>query len=307
MIPKEKCESIGFHHHLCLRVYFKREECTASMGENECLTVTVIGTCRVHDTLAQVEKEGLVQINNGGMSTFVHSLPEVLMRLKVFGCDATYSSDIVDLQVGVRKGVSLEPNKEFKFEETDVVVIEISTLKSIFFEKQPLQFNEVNRLLCTPHGEFGIELRANINHAFNNDESSISVPKLPFPNTLSENHRRIISKLRPKLMGEEDIVSCLNLIHEYAKKPILFVNHINVEGVNGKKITSRNKLCRIIEKYCAQHDFALFEPSTLFADHERKTLLAKDGEDLAHYAKSGLRIVGMEQYKLILQLIQSSV
>ena len=277
------------------------------MGENECLTVTVIGTCRVHDTLRQMEKKGLINLNNGGIQTYVHSLPEVLLRLKVLKRHCEYSPNIMDLQVDTRSGTETKPSDDFSIDDSEVIVIEISSLKSIFYDKQPLQYNEVNRHLCTPHGEYGIELRANMNYAFNNDESSISVPKLPFPNTLSENHRQIISKLRPKLMGEEDIVSCLNLIHEYAKKPILFVNHINVEGVNGKKITSRNKLCRIIEKYCAQHDFALFEPSTLFADHERKTLLAKDGEDLAHYAKSGLRIVGMEQYKLILQLIQSSV
>ena len=47
------------------------------------VTVSIIGTCRVHDTLRQVEKRGLIQINNGDISTFVHSLPEIFMRLRV--------------------------------------------------------------------------------------------------------------------------------------------------------------------------------------------------------------------------------
>lgn len=265
-------------------------------------TITIIGTCRVHDTLAQVEKRGLIEINNGGMSTFVHSLPEILLRLKVLSHDAKYSSEIVGLQVGVRKGVSLTPIEGFEFEDTDVVVIEISTLKSIFFKEEPLQFNEVNRLLCTPHGDFGIELRDNINYAFKNDEAVIVVPELPFPETLSESFSQIISNLRPKLMQEEDIRSYLDRIYEYVKKPILFVNHINVKGANGSKISSRNRLCKIIQKYCVEKQFALFEPSTLFAEHDKKMLLAKDGADLAHYAKSGLDIVGMGQYNMIAQL-----
>tara|TARA_B100001094_G_C17975373_1_gene692511 strand:+ start:163 stop:291 length:129 start_codon:yes stop_codon:yes gene_type:complete len=37
----------------------------------------------------------------------------------------------------------------------------------------------------------------------------------------------------------------------------------------------------------------------------KKTLLAKDGTDLAHYAKSGLEIDGMEQYKKIIELFNS--
>jgi hypothetical protein len=269
------------------------------------VTVTIIGTCRVHDTLRQVEKRGLIRVNNGNISTYVHSLPEIFLRLKVFNREKKYSPDIMNLQIDIRSGTGKEPDKGFSIEETEVVVIEISSLKSIFYEAQPLQYNEVIRLLSTPHGDFGIELRKNINHAFNNNEISISLPNTPFPETVSENHRQIIANLKPKLMDEQDIREYLDRIYQYVKKPILFVNHINVEGVNGRKITSRNRLCKIIQKYCTEHNFALFEPSTLFSQHDKKTLLAKDGTDLAHYAKSGLEIVGMEQYKKIVGLINS--
>lgn len=282
------------------------ERCfTLTMDNTAMPSVTIIGTCRVHDTLKQIEKKGLIKLNNGGVSTFVHSLPEVFQRLKIFSRESKYSPEIVGLQVGVRKGVTTEPDKDFNFNETDVIVIEISTLKAIYYENQPLQFNEVNRLLCTPHGDFGIELRNNINYAFNNNEVSILLPDHPFPETVSENHRQIISNLKPKLMDEQDIREYLDRVYQYVKKPILFVNHINVEGVNGRKITSRNRLCKIIQKYCNEYNFALFEPSTLFSQHDKKTLLAKDGTDLAHYARSGLEIVGMEQYGKILELFNA--
>lgn len=270
-------------------------------------TVTVIGTCRVHDTLRQVEKKGLIKLNNGGMQTYVHSLPEIFLRLKVLNRQSKYSPNIMDLQVDTRSGTAIEPIDDFNFDESEIIVIEISSLKSIFYDNQPLQYNEVNRQLCTPHGKFGIELIANINNAFNNDQSSIIAPKSPYPDSLSKSHRQIISSLRPKLMSEEDIFSYMDQIYEYVKKPILFVNHINAEGKNGRKITSRNRLCKIIKKYCLENGFELFEPASLFQTHEKKDLLAKEGMDLAHYAKGALNTVGLSQYNRIIKIHQKKI
>ena len=45
----------------------------------------------------------------------------------------------------------------------------------------------------------------------------------------------------------------------------------------------------------------------LFSKHDRKTLLAKDGTDLAHYAKHALEIVGMEQYEKILETLNTQI
>lgn len=268
--------------------------------------VTVIGTCRVHDTLRQIEKKGLIQLNNGGIATYVHSLPEIFLRLKVYNREEKYSTEIMDLQVDTRSGTEKEPNHDFNLNQSDVVVVEISSLKSMFYDEQPLQYNEINRQLCTPHGDFGKELIANINYAFNNNRDEVIFPKTPLPETLSKKHALIVKKMRPKLMEEKDIREYLDLVIEYVKKPILFVNHINIEATNGKKITSRNRLCKIIKRYCVVNNFTLFEPSALFSKHDKKFLLAKEGEDLAHYAKHGLEIVGMEQYNKILELLKNS-
>lgn len=269
--------------------------------------ITVIGTCRVHDTLRQIEKTGLIQLNNGGVSTYVHSLPEIFLRLKVYNREEKYSTEIMDLQVDTRSGTEIEPNDDFDLNYSDIVVIEVSSLKSIFYKKQPLQYNEINRQLCTPHGDFGKELIANINYAFNNDKDKIKFPETPLPKTMSDKHALIVKKIKPKLMNEKNIRQHLELISEYIKKPILYVNHINIEATNGKKITSRNRLCKIIKKYCVEKNFALFEPSALFSEYDRVTLLAKNGTDLAHYAKHALEIVGMEQYKKILESLSAPI
>ena len=283
---------------------YKDDNITKYMSIGKVPLITVIGTCRVHDPLRDMEELGLIGINNGGLATFVHSLPEILLRIEVMKKDSKYSPEIVSLQVGKSAKTNLEPNEGFKFSESDAVVIEISTLKAIFYQDSPLQFNEVNRLLCTPHGTYGKTLRDNIDYAFNNNLNEIAQPNEPSPETIPQSYEEIISNLRPKLMDTDEIESYLDTIRDYIKKPILFVNHINIEGANGKKITSRNRLCEIIATYCEKKNAALFNPSELFVQHDKKKLLAKDGTDLAHYAKTGLEIIGKEQYNKLLDLIQ---
>ena len=185
-------------------------------------TVTVIGTCRVHDTLRKVQSSGLINLDNGGMNSFVHTLPEILLRLEVMSKSSEYLQDIVDIQVGTRSGVKLRPEETFDIRESDVIVIEISSLKAIFYQNHPLQFNEVNRHLCTPNGEFGIKLRDEINSAFNNGGCKINIPDLPYPESIPQRYKQIITGLQPMLMDEESIHFYLDQVVDFAGKiPIL--------------------------------------------------------------------------------------
>lgn len=273
------------------------------MVDNRVPTVAVIGTCRVHDTLNEAQSLGLIKLDNGGMNSFVHSLPEILLRLEVLSRQSEYLKNIVDIQVGTRSGVKLRPEENFDLENIDVIVIEISSLKAIFYQEHPLQFNEVNRHLCTPNGEFGNKLRDEINLAFKNRSDNIKTPNIPYPESIPAKYREIISGLSPMLMNEESIHSYLGKVIDFVDgKPLLFVNHINIEGHNGDIIPSRNKLCQIVSNFCENNNIPLFEPAELFQKYEKKDLLAKDGKDLAHYAKSALKNVGLSQYNRIIDI-----
>ena len=273
------------------------------MVEGKVPTVAVIGTCRVHDTLNEAQSLGLIKLDNGGMNSFVHSLPEILLRLEVLSRQSEYLKNIVDIQVGTRSGIKLRPEENFDFRNIDVIVIEISSLKAIFYQEHPLQFNEVNRHLCTPNGEFGSKLRDEINLAFKNRSDNIKTPNIPYPKSIPTKYREIISGLSPMLMNQEAIHSYLGKVIDFVDgKPVLFVNHINIEGHNGEIIPSRNKLCQMVSNFCEKNNISLFEPAELFQKYEKKDLLAKDGTDLAHYAKSALETVGLAQYDKIIEI-----
>ena len=69
--------------------------------------VTVIGTCRVHHPLRNLEQRGKIILNNGGLGSFVHSSPEALLRLRVLLGLEAYDEQFVKLQVGETKDLRL--------------------------------------------------------------------------------------------------------------------------------------------------------------------------------------------------------
>ena len=61
--------------------------------------VTVIGTCRVHHPLRKMQEMGLIELNNGGMGSFVHSTAEAILRLNVLQGATEYDQQLVELKL----------------------------------------------------------------------------------------------------------------------------------------------------------------------------------------------------------------
>ena len=267
-----------------------------NMGEDfKSPVVTVIGTCRVHHTLRAIEKKGLIQLNNGGLGTFVHSTPEILFRLKVLLGMETYQEDLIKLQAGELEETKLKSDEEFDFTNTDILVIELSSIKAMSFQNNPLQLNEVKRHMCTPYGDFGKILRANIRSTFNGRKEFIDLPDIEIPKSFPPDYLEIINKLKLNILSEQQIFSDLNQISSLVKIPILLVNHINLPKEGGELIISRNKLCEMVNKFSKLENIPVFNPVEMFKKYKREELLMKEGKDLNHYAKNKLLVVGNEQ------------
>ena len=242
---------------------------------------------------------GLIELNNGGMASFIHSTPEAILRLNVLQGIREYNEELVKFQVGDAETPKLKPDADFDFDRTQILVVEISTIKVISSMGNPLQYNEVNRHLCTPYGEFGIELRKNFNHAFNRRENFVSIPEVDIPDDYPIDYLQLISTLEPRVFDEISVFSDIERLIEAAGVPVLLVNHINLPGKDGKKLISRNLLCNIINNYGKKNNVPVFNPAAMFETHRREDLLMDDGDDLNHYAKDKLDIVGLEIIKSI--------
>jgi len=280
------------------------------MEENGIPTVTIIGTCRVHHTFRAIEKEGLVRINNGGLDSFVHTTPEILLRLAVMQRKVKYDESLIRLQVGESKSQILEPVAAFNFSESDAIVIEVSSIKTLSVGSNPLQLNEVIRHLCTPYEAFGKELQHNINLTFNQRLVKVPTPVLPQPIEFSEKYAGLLDKLEGHVQTEEAITADLEQLLSLSGLPVMFVNHINLHGENGELITSRNKLCGFVNKFGKNNQALVFNPSELINDFSQEELLMNEGKDLNHYAKNILKEVGRKQLSALqsaLRYINSSI
>ena len=269
--------------------------CVATMEENGIPTITIIGTCRVHHTFRAIEKKGLVRINNGGLDSFVHTTPEILLRLAVMQRKATYDKKLVKLQVGESKSEILEPVAAFNLSESDAIVIEISSIKTLTVDSNALQYNEVIRHLCTPYEAYGRELQDNINLTFNQRLVKVPPPVLPQPIEFSERYAGLLDKLEGHVQTEETVTADLEELLSLSDLPMMLVNHINLHGENGKLLTSRNKLCGFVNKFAKHNQVLVFNPSELIKDFSQEKLLMKEGKDLNHYAKDTLTEVGQKQ------------
>lgn len=266
------------------------------MGEDfKSPVVTIIGTCRVHHPLRAIEQKGLIQLNNGGLGSLVHSTPEVLFRLKVLLGIETYRGDLIKLQVGELKEIKLKPDEEFDFTKSDILVIELSSIKEMSFQNNPFQVNEVNRHMCTPYGEFGKELRKNINYSFNRRKGFVDLPDIEIPESFPAEYLEIIKKLNTNIQSEQQLFEDLNEILSLVKIPIVLVNHINLPRADGELIPSRNKLCKMINKFSKLKNIPVFNPVEMFNKYKKEELLMNEGDDLNHYAKNKLLVVGNEQ------------
>lgn len=265
--------------------------------------ITVIGTCRVHHPLRNLEQRGKIILNNGGLGSFVHSSPEALLRLRVLLGLESYEEQFVKLQVGEAKDIRLTPEDEFDFSETDLLVVELSTIKALSLLGQPLQVNEVKRHMCTPYEEFGKAIRKNLSVAFNSRAPSVEAPQIEAPENYPEEFIGFIEQLKPLVLDGSAISTDINEMRKLANVPILLVNPINLPGSNGKLITSRNKLCNIINQYAETEGVEVFNPAEMFTNYAPEELLMDDGKDLNHYAKDKLHIVADIQLEKILHVL----
>ena len=163
--------------------------------------------------------------------------------------------------------------------QTPILVIELSTIKALSLLGQPLQFNEVNRHMCTPYGEFGKAIRKNLNVAFNTRADSVELPEIEPPENYPEEYIGLIKELKPVVLDSSAISTDINEMRKLANVPILLVNHINLPGSNGKLITSRNKLCNIINEYAKSEGVEVFNPLKC-SHHPPEELLMDEGKDL---------------------------
>ena len=245
--------------------------------------VTAIGTCRVHNPLSKLDKMGEIRLNHNPANQFVHTSGEIIQRIGVLRNGECFPRDVEEFIYD--EGVK-ENKFRYPLEETDVFVIEISSLKSVQFSNYHLQLNRLVNKAKEELGEGFGDWMATIRREMKDGRDAVveisefdGVPELMGMSKIG---------MQDELSLERDI---RKIVSELGNR-IIFVNHIAIGKSDGQRLLSRDALCKMMCRVVDRLGVNSFDPTNLVVENGRGEMLLRDGEDINHYSDFGEEIIG---------------
>ena len=80
---------------------------------------------------------------------------------------------------------------------------------------------------------------------------------------------------------------------------VVFVNHIGIGKIDGKRLFSRDALCRMMGNAVERLGATSFDPTNIVIENGRERMLLKNGEDINHYSYFGEEVIGLALLEVI--------
>ena len=249
--------------------------------------IVVIGTCRVHHPIRKMGEE--IQLLNDVNQGFVHTTSEVVQRIKYLNGAYEYPVEAENFQLN-GQSAKLIPNE--KFENADVILIEISSRKIIEFQQHHLQLNNLMKQVRSFDKEVSEKWIKQLRDAWVENKKITEMKPEGFPNSISLNDRKVLSFSTAKIQSNIELENEINEINKLTKGKVIFVTHIDATPATGVNLVSRTKLIEAITESCQKSSIPFINPTELIKKHTQKVALEKNGEDIDHYNPEFLSTVG---------------
>jgi hypothetical protein len=243
--------------------------------------VTVLGTCRVFDPFALLAKRGAVEVRNAGVYGFTHYTKETLQQLRAMHGELAIPAELQPYVTHHKLPAGADGNlatAENRLDQTDLLVVEISSLKEIEFRGFYLQ---INRLRGELVGERE-ELQGWWKRLYDKEKLGRSAAERePFlSGDLSPLERGLVLEVDVQLQTAESMLADMEAIRGYFGGPILWVSHFDTKGLkSGVEIPLRRQLVRAAEAGAASLGQPFFNPRRDIEEFG----MAQALEDMAHY------------------------
>jgi len=243
--------------------------------------VTVLGTCRVYDPFEILEKRGLVEVCNSGVYGFTHYTKETLQQLRVMHEELAIPAELQryvthhELPADAGGNLATVANR---LDETDLLVVEISSLKEIEFQGFYLQINRLRNELVGEREE----LQRWWKRLYDKEKLGRSrEEREPFlGGDLSPLERDLVLEIDVQMQSAESMLADMEAIRGYFAGPILWVSHFDTVGLKtGVEIPLRQQLVRAVEAGAASLGQPFFNPRQDIEDFGMTQALV----DMGHY------------------------
>jgi len=238
-------------------------------------------------------------MNSNPANQYVHTTGEIIQRIALLNGGKMPPKGLIKY---IFEDEILKNEQKYALQESDVVVIEVSSIKQIQFG---VYFLQLNRLINETRGSMGKgkkfedwmkKLRRLVKDGQKKEIRN---------RRISKNPEKVIHQLNTKLQDELDLERDLKKIVDSLDSKILLVSHINIPKISGEMLRSRESLCEMLKSISHRLDVRLFDPTSLVKGKKRKVMLKKDGEDINHYSEFGEDEVGNMIHGEITELINN--
>jgi len=258
--------------------------------------VTIMGSCRVYTTLQNLESDNLISIQNQSIYGYTHTTKETIQII-----DNAKGS--FRFPVELNQFISKNPKKIFltqntNIDDTDIYIIEISSIKLIKVKSIYLKINETRKYLKEKIPLFDEwindlikQKQKNIEYYFNNnytqDDKSLE---------MILEYLEIVDQ--DKTSFQDDIKYIINALPK--NKKILFISHFDIKMKKKNiRIPSRVKIVKWLEEIREEYQNNIFFYNPRYTIEEFGNNLAID--DTAHYSESFKPILAQEIYSKFLK------
>lgn len=244
--------------------------------------VTVLGSCRVYEPIKLLAEQGKVALHNKGVYGYVHYSKESVQQLRVMHGQIDIPMELkpyVTHKVVPEGSGSALRTPLNDLSETDLLVVEISSLKEIEFDGFYLQINRLREQLVGDDENLkawwaylydkGLDERAEhraVRRQFlTQDQSSVT--------------RKLVMWTNVSIQDEASLHRDMQAIRAYFSGPIIWVSHFDTLTFSNKAIPIRQTLVQYVRSGATALEQPWFNPRAAIEEFGRNDALL----DMAHY------------------------
>jgi hypothetical protein len=217
---------------------------------------------------------------------FIHSTKEVLQLLQLKNKNITYTDELrlINRNFSNQNRLNYETNRIYeKISNADVIIIEISSIKTVFNNKSNMFYN--------------YDLYSNVINKDNLKNNKKSLYKLYRSKNIRNNS--VVEK-QSKHQIQDDLDKIYNYLVNELNKKIILIPNINATFIDDNNIKyqlpNRILLCDTLEEFSNKQNIFYFNPMKYLIDDPSKIFNNGDG---CHYSKESSEIITKSLHEFI--------
>ena len=266
--------------------------------------VTVLGSCRVYDPFRMLDEQGVVELNNTGVYGYVHYAKESVQQLRVMHGELMIPLSLkpyITHKVIPEGADSTLKTKENHLDETDLLVVEVSSLKEIEYDGFYLQINRVREQLVKDRENLKEWFKYLYDEGVNEPEELRRGRRKYLSDDMKAVERNIVVWTNVAIQDQDSLRADMEAIRSFYAGPILWVSHFDTKTLTGKEIPIRKELASAVKSGAAALGQPFFNPKRTIEQFGLHEALI----DMAHYKPEFEAVLARKFKRLLPKLLRA--